>query len=102
MWSVLWISLALMLSASVSIVTAVLGSLGTRDEAQIYLVVDLGFDGQDDKFLAGLGVTEIGLKRAPVARMIFADEHSHMSLVESGYWLMPAGMIAALCGIQRT
>ncbi|MEM7521381.1 MAG: hypothetical protein AAF307_10120 [Pseudomonadota bacterium] len=46
------------------------------------------------------GLQEIGLTRAPLARLIWADAHTHDTLLEEGYWIVPASTLAALCGIQ--
>ena len=80
------------------------GSVGVRDVANIYVIIENPLRPSDA--LTTIGVWEIGPEKALFARMFFADPNAHAHLVALGYWILPASSFAALCGtpapVRRT
>ncbi|MEM6305136.1 MAG: hypothetical protein AAF744_10460 [Pseudomonadota bacterium] len=74
--------------------------LGEKDPAGLYLMITVATVGADLTGDAAADVQEVGPLRAPFARMITAGPSTHAALLDAGHWLLPAGRLAALCGID--
>lgn len=72
---------------------------GQPDRANIYVLIDTP-NLSDFANATIADVSDIGPVRARFARMIYADPSAHHQLIESGYWVIPASALAALCGIS--
>ena len=90
----------MMFSATVSVASFLLNGVGQLDNSNIYLVLAFKFDGEDAAYFDALGLQEIGPERAMLSRMFLADTDAHTTLVRSGYLVVPASAIAAICGVE--
>ncbi len=73
-------------------------SVSERDHSDIYLLV--GTSAALARIEAMPGIREIGPYRAPFARMIQARPDIHVELVRSRYWVIPASVLAEICGLK--
>ncbi|MEM6889672.1 MAG: hypothetical protein AAF636_16240 [Pseudomonadota bacterium] len=81
-------------------ITAMFNGSGKRDTAGLYFVLDPLAGAARETILSAFGARLIGLERAPLAVLISADNTSHAKLVQAGHWVVPAGTLAAICGLQ--
>ena len=96
--SVLWIAAAFCLALSVGPVALLASTAGKADPADLYLVIDAG-PALPAGHMAALGARDIGPTRGVLARMLHAPPAARRRLLDAGYILLPAGALAALCGI---
>jgi len=74
------------------------GNASKPDAADIYLLLGLPKHVRTASILPG--VREIGPYRAPLAIMLEIPPDLHARLVNSGYWILPTGRLAELCGVK--
>jgi len=74
--------------------------IGRPDPGDLYVIVDIG--GKDGTTRAAIasGAAIVGPTRAPLATMIHAPQPVWARLSQAGYLLLPAGAVAAICGID--
>lgn len=73
---------------------------GQPDPYDIYIVIATPADADALAPPEQGRLREIGVVRAPLSRMVWADTSAHKSLVQSGFWVLPASRLAALCGVD--
>ena len=69
-----------------------------EDPADLYLV--FGSKGALSDLLDHPDVKEIGPYRPPFSRLVTTSSQLHTSLVDQDYFLLPASVLAELCGVK--
>ena len=72
--------------------------LGKPDPNDLYLVFDFGSDRAAFSDIIESDLRAIGPQRGILAEMIQAPPDAFASLLATGYFVLPAGPFAALCG----
>ncbi|WP_299619330.1 hypothetical protein [uncultured Tateyamaria sp.] len=98
--SVIWLSIALCAAVFVGPVALLASQSGRADPADLYFVVGVGVPGLSDAALTDAGARNIGPAHGAMARMIHAPKTAHARLVQGGFVMVPAGALAAICGID--
>lgn len=73
---------------------------GQHDGSNVYVVIDT--DSDLSAALTAAGARDIGPQTAPFARLMYAEPVAHAKLIASGFWVIPASALAALCGLPTT
>lgn len=90
----------LFLAAAAGPLTFVASHAGRPDAADLYLVLETPFAKNGPLEPSSFGAREVGPVNGLVARLIYAPVSAHVRLQAAGHVMLPAGLIAALCGIQ--
>ncbi|MEO0502244.1 MAG: hypothetical protein AAFZ14_02880 [Pseudomonadota bacterium] len=95
---VLWIAAAFCLALSVGPLALLASTAGKADPADLYLVIDVG-PVLPARQVAALGGRDVGPTRGALARMVHAPPAVRQQLLDAGHFLLPAGALAAICGV---
>lgn len=98
--SSLWIIGVFVFTLAIGPVSVVASQLGLPDNAGIYLVFEFGSSARLTRDMSSSGAHELGPIRPPLSRMILASQTAHGQLKASGYTMIPASALAALCGVE--
>ena len=72
---------------------------GQADRADLYIIIDGGGSSLSPHRLKSFGASGVGPQRSRLARMIHAPPSSRGKLLQAGYIMLPAGILAEICGI---
>lgn len=75
--------------------------LGKPDPNELYLVFDFGLGGSVRSDVIATGARAVGPQRGILAEMFHAPPGAFETLVAAGYVVLPAGQLAALCGVAQ-
>ncbi|AEI95250.1 hypothetical protein RLO149_c033060 [Roseobacter litoralis Och 149] len=89
-----------MFTLAVGPLSVVASQSGLPDKAGVYLVFEFGSSASLTRDMSSSGAQELGPIRPPLSRMILASQTAHDQLQTSGYTMIPASALAALCGIE--
>lgn len=95
----LWLCSPILLAALSGPASIVLSQAGQRDEGGVYLVLDFGAKERLANDLSRYGARAIGPTAPLFSRMITVSENGWEALHKSGYILLPATSLAAICGV---
>ena len=93
---VLWMVAAFSFTVLVGPLAFIATKANTADPAELYLVGNI--DRQD--LLASVGASRVGPEESRFAQMIHAPPDARIRLIEAGYFMLPAGAFAAICGFD--
>ena len=95
--SVLWIIVAVLFAVLSGPLAFVATKANTADPADLYLVVNI--DRQN--LFASVGASMVGPVEGRLAQMIHAPPDARTLLIEAGYFMLPAGAFATICGFDQ-
>ncbi len=98
----IWITSFVAYGLLAAIIPSILGHLGTRDTADIYVVFTLGKTAWEDALFSVPAVSAIGPTTAPLSEFVQAPPVAHQKMVDAGLWVIPGSLLAALCGFSTT
>lgn len=100
--SIFWITSLFLLAFSAGPVAFLAHQSGRADATDLYLVFSTVSKTASSPNLTRHGAREIGPLRGWLTQMVYAPPSAHASLLKAGFYVLPAGAIAALCGIEPT
>ena len=98
--SVSWFVALGCLTLGVGPIALVASQAGRADRTDLYFLLDIGAASLSRQQLTTYGAGGVGPLRGKLAQMIHAPPASRQRLRDAGYLLMPAGALAAICGID--
>jgi|GEM_PF-5898558 len=100
MQNTFWIIGAFVLALGAGPVASVSAKAGVPDPAGLYLLVDFGAGIDAPAGRTPHGVREFGLTRWPLGRLVVASPDQHRRLTRDGYLVLPASILAEICGFK--
>ena len=98
--SALWIWSGVMLTVIAGPLTLVASQAGKADPGDLYIVFDVGRSSFAHETLETYGAKGVGPLRGVLASTVHAPPPSREHLLQAGYIMLPAGKLAAICGIE--
>jgi len=98
--SVSWFFAAAFFTLLVGPLTLFAAQAGEGDSADLYIIVGGGWLSIPQDRLLSYGASVIGPFRGRVSEMVHAPPSAREKLLQAGYIMLPAGHLAAICGID--
>jgi hypothetical protein len=86
--------------ALVGPLTSILSNAGRLDRQDLYIVLSFGVSDRFQDQLDQAGGREVGPVRSLFSQFVTVAPAGHARLMLAGYRLLPAGLLADICGVS--
>lgn len=80
--------------------TSILSNAGRLDRQDLYIVLSFGVSDRFQEQLDRAGGREVGPVRPLFSQFVTVSPAGHSRLMLAGYRLLPAGLLADICGVS--
>jgi hypothetical protein len=95
-----WVLAAFCLVVFVGPLTSILSNAGRLDRQDLYIVLSFGVSDRFQEQLDLAGGREVGPVRPLFSQFVTVAPAGHARLMMAGYRLLPAGLLADICGVS--